>query len=94
MKRCKHCHAVRKKNHVFDSTKWMELKSIIISVYIRKYLKIPKGKSEAVHRRRIDNTMAKRKRAKEQTTNNTIFHKILKIEQKEFEDTKMGNQNP
>jgi hypothetical protein len=92
----------------------MELKSIIKSVYIRKYLKIPKGKSEALHRRRIDNTMTKRrridntmakrrridntmvkrKRAREQTKSNTIFHKILKIEQEEFGDTKMGNQNP
>ena len=72
----------------------MELKSIIKSVYIRNYLKIPKGKSEALHRRRIDNTMTKRKRAREQTKSNTIFHKILKIEQEEFGDTKMGNQNP
>ena len=91
MKRCKHCHAV-KKNHVFDFTRWMELKSIIISVYSKTYLKIrllPKGKSEAVHRRGIDNTMAKRKRAKEQTTIYKIFHKILRIQQEDFEDIKV-----
>ena len=33
-----------------------------------KSLKIPKGKSESVHRRRTDNTMAKRKSTKGQTT--------------------------
>jgi len=31
-------------------------------------LKIPKGKSESVNRRRTDNTMAKRKRTEGQTT--------------------------
>jgi len=31
-------------------------------------LKIPKGKSESVYRRGTDNTVAKRKRAKGQTT--------------------------
>jgi len=31
-------------------------------------LKIPKGSSESVNRRRTDNTMAKRKRTKGQTT--------------------------
>ena len=34
----------------------------------KKSLKIPKGQSETVYRRRIDNTMAKRKRTKGQTT--------------------------
>ena len=33
-----------------------------------KSLKIPKGKSKFVHRRRTDNTMAKRKSTKGQTT--------------------------
>ena len=35
---------------------------------IRRALTIPKGKSESVNRRRTDNTMAKRKSTKEQTT--------------------------
>ena len=34
----------------------------------KKSLKIPKGQSESVYRRRTDNTMAKRKRTKGQTT--------------------------
>ena len=34
----------------------------------RKSLKIPKGQSESVYRRRTDNTMAKRKGTKGQTT--------------------------
>jgi hypothetical protein len=34
----------------------------------KKSLKIPKGQSETVYRRRTDNTMAKRKRTKGQTT--------------------------
>jgi hypothetical protein len=33
----------------------------------QKSLKIPKGQSETVYRRRTDNTMAKRKSTKEQT---------------------------
>jgi len=33
-----------------------------------KRLKIPKGQSESVYRRRTDNTMAKRKSTKGQTT--------------------------
>jgi hypothetical protein len=43
---------------------------------IKKSLKIPKGKSESVYRRRIDNTMAKRK--KYQRTNNDLqnIHEI------------------
>jgi hypothetical protein len=34
----------------------------------KKSLKIPKGQSESVYRRRTDNTMAKRKSTKGQTT--------------------------
>jgi len=34
----------------------------------KKSLKIPKGQSEFVYRRRTDNTMAKRKSTKEQTS--------------------------
>jgi len=41
----------------------------ITEIYIhKKSLKIPKGKSESVYRRRTDNTMAKRKSTKGQTT--------------------------
>jgi len=36
--------------------------------YLKKSLKIPKGQSEPVHRRGTDNTMAKRKSTKGQTT--------------------------
>jgi hypothetical protein len=35
---------------------------------IKKSLKIPKGTAESVYRRRTDNTMAKRKSTKGQTT--------------------------
>jgi hypothetical protein len=37
-------------------------------VITKKGLKIPKWQSESVYRRRTDNTMAKRKRTKGQTT--------------------------
>ena len=40
-----------------------------ISTNNKKSLKIPKGQSEAVNRRRTDNTMAKRKRKKERSSN-------------------------
>ena len=39
-------------------------------------LKIPKGPSESVHRRRTDNTMAKRKSTKGQTTINKTYRYI------------------
>jgi hypothetical protein len=50
--------------------------SVFSNVYIeyrmrfwnKKSLKIPKGQSESVYRRRTDNTMAKRKSTKGQTT--------------------------
>ena len=35
---------------------------------LKKSLKIPKGQSETVYRKRTDNTMAKRKSTKGQTT--------------------------
>ena len=38
-----------------------------------KSLKIPKGQSESVYRRRTDNTMAKRKSSKGQTTINKTY---------------------
>jgi len=46
----------------------------------KKSLKIPKGQSESVYRRRTDNTMAKRKSTKR--TNNVLqnIHIKLKIE--------------
>jgi hypothetical protein len=43
----------------------------------------PKGKSEAVNRRRTDNTMAKTKGTKGQTTMYEILHRKLKIEKHE-----------
>ena len=42
-----------------------------------KSLKITKGQSESIYRRRIDNTMAKRKRTKRQTTINHVSTKAL-----------------
>ena len=38
----------------------------IVSIQSKKSLKIPKGQSESVYRRRTDNTMAKRKSTKGQ----------------------------
>ena len=39
-----------------------------VKMYLKKSFKIPKGQSESVYRRRTDNTMAKRKNTKGQTT--------------------------
>jgi hypothetical protein len=39
----------------------------------KKSLKIPKGQSETVYRRRTDNTMAKRKGTKGKTTNDKAY---------------------
>jgi hypothetical protein len=39
----------------------------------KKSLKIPKGQSESVYRRRTDKTKAKRKRTKGQTTINKTY---------------------
>ena len=47
----------------------------------KKSLKIPKGYSEAVNRRRTDNTMTNRKRTKGQTTIYKTQHRKLKIYQ-------------
>jgi hypothetical protein len=48
-----------------------------------EHLKITKGESEAVIRRRTDNTMAKRKMKKGQTKIYKTLHRKLKIEQHE-----------
>jgi len=45
----------------------------------KKSLKIPKGSEELVNRRRTYNTVAKRKRTKEQTTFYKTIHRKLKI---------------
>ena len=47
----------------------------------KKSLKISKGYSESLHRRRTDNTMANRKRTKGQTTIYKTQHRKLKIYQ-------------
>jgi len=52
-------------------------------IFHKKRLKIPKGSSEAVNRRRADNAIAKRKRTKGKTTIHKIIHRKLKIEQHE-----------
>jgi hypothetical protein len=46
----------------------MELYVVDNDANVKKSLKIPKGQSESVYRRRTDNTMAKRKSTKGQTT--------------------------
>ena len=48
----------------------------------KKSLKIPKGQSEFVYRRRTDNTIAKRKSTKGQTTIYITLHRKLKIHTK------------
>ena len=57
----------------------MFTKSLLV-IY-KKSLKIPKGQSESVYRRRTDNTMAKRKSTKGQTTIYKTLLKNLKIKQ-------------
>jgi hypothetical protein len=46
-------------------------------------LKLPKEQSESVYRRRTDNTMAKRKRTKGQTTIYKTYIYNYKIDQRE-----------
>jgi hypothetical protein len=48
----------------------IKLQSVTVNINIKskKSLKIPKRQSESVYRRRTDNTMAKRKGTKGQTT--------------------------
>jgi hypothetical protein len=46
----------------------LKLTSLGPGIYHMKSLKIPKGQSESVNRRRTDNTMTKRKWTKGQTT--------------------------
>jgi hypothetical protein len=58
-----------------------ELQKIIaIHVLGRKRLKIPKRESESVNRGRTDNTMAKSKSTRGQTTIYKTLHRKLKIE--------------
>ena len=49
-----------------------------------KCLKIPKMLSEAVYRRRTDNTMTKEKRTKRQTTIYKTIDRKLKIDEDEL----------
>jgi len=61
----------------------------------KEELKIPKGQSESVYRRRTDNTMAKRR---VEETKGVIRIRISKMKRQHndlmFEDTKGVNQNP
>ena len=59
-------------NHSISKIK---LQSVTVNINIKskKSLKIPKGQSESVYRRRTDNTMPKRKRTKGQTTINKAY---------------------
>ena len=50
---------------------------------MRQFTKDNKGVIRSVSHRRTDNTMAKRKRTKEQTTIYKTLHRKLKIEQHE-----------
>jgi hypothetical protein len=69
------------KKEIVNCKDWIQSKCILSShflhVYItnlrKKSLKIPKGQSESVFRRRTDNTMAKRKSTKGQTTNHKAY---------------------
>jgi len=45
----------------------------MMQTFVKKSLKIPKGQSESVYRRRTDNTMAKIKGTKEQTPINKTY---------------------
>ena len=61
--------------------------NIIYTVNIlnkKQRLKIPKGQSESINRRRTDNTRTKRKRETGQTTNYETLHRKLKIEQPKY----------
>jgi hypothetical protein len=51
----------------------MQVVDIIFPNVVKKSLKIPKGPSESVYRSRTDNTMAKRKNTKGQTTINKTY---------------------
>jgi len=53
------------------------VKKLLITKLYKKSVKIPKGQSESVYRRRTDNTMAKRKRTNNDQQN---IHIKLKIE--------------
>ena len=60
-----HTHTLTKMNDNKNMDSCPEINEFCL--WIKKSLKIPKGLSEFVYRR-TDNTMAKRKRTKEQTT--------------------------
>jgi len=70
------CTSVDKRQTDFTSC-WVNIFFNLFSILFKKSLKIPKGKSESVYRRRTDNTMTKRK-----STNNDLqnIHIKLKIE--------------
>jgi endonuclease V-like protein UPF0215 family len=51
-----------------NKTDIYDITEILLKVVLHTMKKKPKGKSESVYRRRTDNTMAKRKRTKGQTT--------------------------
>jgi len=57
-----------------------------------KCFKIPKGQSEAVIRRRTDNTMAKRKRSKGHTLVYKTLHRKLEMEQYVLHKTRRWTQ--
>ena len=59
----------------------------VLNQIFKKSLKIPKGQSESVYRRRTDHTMAKRK-TKGQTVNYKTLHRKLLIEEQESLFTK------
>ena len=54
--------------YILDEDKLQQALLNKLYLVAKKSLKIPKGQSESVHRRRTDNTMAKRKSTKGQTT--------------------------
>ena len=59
------------------------------AVSYKKSLKIPKGQSESVYRRRTDNTMAKRKSTKGQTT---IYKTLVVLPIVKFSKSLVGDR--
>jgi len=68
-----HCPVTDKKLQYTEDT-------TVLLLTNKKSLKIPKGQSESVYRRRTDNTMAKRKSAKVTNNDQQDIHIKLKIE--------------
>jgi len=60
-------------NHLYETNVRSISYTNVHAQHWKKSLKIPKGQSEYVYRRKTDNTMAKRKSTKGQTTINKTY---------------------